>query len=145
MSALMIIHLILMLLAVAVFAWSFTIGLLFLAQEGVVKGHRPLSGWLARLPALEVMDGRHYRVLSTGFVLLTAGMLSGVLLNRQMFGHFFSADPRQIASVVTWGIYFLFLNVRIRSGWRGRRGILLSLLGFLTVALTFVGIHHRGG
>ncbi|MBI2500772.1 MAG: cytochrome c biogenesis protein CcsA [Deltaproteobacteria bacterium] len=51
--------------------------------------------------------------------------------------------PRQIASLVTWGIYALFLNVRIRSGWRGRRGILLSLVGFLTVALTFIAIHHR--
>jgi ABC-type transport system involved in cytochrome c biogenesis permease subunit len=90
------------------------------------------------------MDRLHYKTLVVGFGLLSCGMLLGSLLAKSVFGTYWTTDPRQLASLVTWGIYAMFLNVRIRSGWRGRRGIFLSLLGFITVALTFFGVSHRG-
>ena len=126
------------------FAGSFVVGALFLLQEHRLKNHLSTPGWLRGMPALENMDRLHYKMLTWGFLLLSLGMLSGAFWSRHLFGVFFNFDPRQIASLFTWGIYALFLNVRIRSGWRGRRGILLSLLGFATIAFTFLGIHHRG-
>lgn len=139
------IHLVPMIAAFAVFWVSFLFGVLFLFQENRLKNHRALPSWLRRLPPLEIMDGLHYRALTAGFLLLSLGMMAGAVLSKKMYGVFFNFDPRQTASLVTWGIYALFLNVRIRAGWRGRRGILLSLIGFLTVALTFLAIHHHGG
>ncbi|MBI2068066.1 MAG: cytochrome c biogenesis protein CcsA [Deltaproteobacteria bacterium] len=143
MSHFWMIHTFFMSAALVTFGISFFVGLLFLCQERQLKNHRPILAWLQRLPSLEVIDSLHYRGLFIGFLLLSLGMISGAFLSKSLSGAFFTSDPRQIASLVTWGIYALFLNVRIRSGWRGRRGILLSLVGFLTVALTFIAIHHR--
>jgi len=144
MSSLGILHLVLMVAAFVVFSLSFIVSGLFLIQERQLKFHRAGPGWMGRLPALESMDRLHYRVLGTGFALLTLGILSGMILSKNLFGSYLTADPRQIASIVTWGIYILFLNVRIRPGWRGRRAMMLSVLGFLTVVLTFFGFSHRG-
>lgn len=138
------VHLVLVTLAFATFWVSFVLGSLFLFQEVRLKNHQPLPAWLRPLPPLEIMDSLHYKFLTAGFLFLSFGMVAGALLSKRVFGVYFNFDPRQTASLFTWGIYALFLNVRIRSGWRGRRGILLSLLGFLTVALTFLAIHHRG-
>ncbi|HCU25456.1 MAG TPA: c-type cytochrome biogenesis protein CcsB, partial [Deltaproteobacteria bacterium] len=40
-------------------------------------------------------------------------------------------------------IYALFLQSRIIAGWRGRRGVLLSILGFVVVLFTFLGVSHH--
>ncbi|MBI2083716.1 MAG: cytochrome c biogenesis protein CcsA [Deltaproteobacteria bacterium] len=144
MSLLGTTHLIFMVAALLTFAVSFLVGLLYLFQEGRLKKQRPIPPWFQRIPSQEIMDRIHYKVLSVGFLLLSLGMLFGAFLSKKVFGRFFTDDPRQIASLFTWAIYAFFLNVRIRSGWRGRRGILLSLIGFMTVVLIFLGIHHRG-
>ncbi|MBI2980841.1 MAG: cytochrome c biogenesis protein CcsA [Deltaproteobacteria bacterium] len=144
MSLLTVTHLIFMGAALLTFSVSFLIGLMYLYQERRLKGQRAIPSSLQWIPSQEVMDRIHYRVLAVGFLLLSLGILSGAFLSKQLLGLFFTNDPRQIAALVTWGIYALFLNVRIRSGWRGRRGILLSLIGFMTVVLIFLAIQHRG-
>ena len=138
-----LVHLIFILSALVTFSISILFGLIFLVQEYQLKQHRPIPVFFGKFPALEVMDRLHYKALTIGFLLLSLGMMAGSILSKQLFGVFFNFDPRQTASLVTWGIYALFLNVRIHSGWRGRRGILLSLLGFTTVILTFLAVHHR--
>ncbi len=138
-------HLLLISAAFITFALSVVMGLLFLYQEHLLKHHLPIPASLQWIPALEIMEGRHTRVLTVGFILLSLGMFVGAILSKKVFGTFFTADPRAIASLFTWAIYALFLNVRTSAGWRGRRGILLSLLGFLTVLLTFLAAPHGSG
>lgn len=135
-------HLFFMILAFAVFTTSFLSGVSFLVQENEIKNHR-LTAWVRRLPALETMSKLHYQVLTAGFVLLSAGILVGALLSKVRAGRFFTGDPREIGAILTWLLYAVFLNVRTRAGWRGRKGIFLSLLGFLGVVLTFIGLEHR--
>ncbi len=136
------IHIFLMSVSFVVFFLSFLGGVLFLIQESQLKNHR-LRPFLAKLPPLETLDQIYYKALAIGFLFLSLGILTGALLSKIVEGAFFSKDPRQLASLIIWGLYALFLNMRIQSGWRGRRGILLSLLGFLGVILTFVAIQHR--
>ncbi len=137
-----LVHIVFMSLAFAIFTISFLVGNLYLFQRYQLKNRKVglLMNWL---PSLEAMDGIHYKALTVGFVLLSVGMLAGALLSKTTIGHFFSADPRQVASVVTWLLYALFLNVRMNSGWRGKKGIILSLLGFIGVILTFLGLEHH--
>ncbi len=133
-------HVILMSLAFAVFAVSFLVGSLYVFQSRQLKMGR--FGTLSWLPPLEIMDGIHYKALTIGFILLSMGMVAGGVLSKMSFGQFFSADPRQLASLLTWVLYAILLNVRWRQQWRGRRGIVLSLLGFIVVVLTFLGVEH---
>lgn len=137
-----LVHLFFMSLAFAVFTVSFLVGVLYLIQQFQIKSRHP-GRFLKRLPALQVIDGIHYKALTVGFALLSIGILSGAALSKANRGVFFSNDPRQLASFVTWGMYALFLNVHLRPTWRGRKGILLSLLGFIGVVLTFLALNHR--
>ena len=136
-------HFVCMILAFVVFTASFITGLFFLLQENQLKRHR-LTSLVRRLPALETMDSLYYKILTLGFVLLSLGMLVGAVLSKRRDGFFFTGDPREIGALVTWALYALFLNIRMKAEWRGRRAIALSLLGFVGVVLTFLGLEHRG-
>lgn len=135
-------HLGFMILAFVVFAAGFVIGLFFLLQESQLKNHRP-TALVRRLPALETMNAIHYKILTLGFVLLSLGILIGAVLSKDRTGRFFLGDPREIGALVMWALYALLLNMRWKAQWRGRRGILLALLGFIGVTLIFLGLEHR--
>lgn len=136
-----LVHLLSMSLTFAVFALSFLVGLTYLYEESQLKNHR--SGRLLKwLPPLETMDAVHYKALMVGFALLSVGILSGAVLSKASDGKFFTGDPRQIAAIGTWVLYAAFLNVRLKSGWRGRKGIILSILGFLGVVVAFLALEH---
>lgn len=136
-------HLVLMILAFAVFAVGFVTAFFFLLEENELKRHR-LTSLVRNLPPLETMSGIHYKALTAGFILFSLGMLVGTVLSKGRHGYFFAGDPREIGAVVMWALYALFLNLRTKVGWRGRKGILLSLLGFVGVLLTFLALKHRG-
>lgn len=137
-----LIHFLFMSLSFAIFAVSFIVGISFLLQRRALKSRRP--GWLSRwLPPLEVADDVHAKASTLGFMVLSAGMLSGAILSKQISGVFFSGDLRQIAALLVWLVYALFLNIRVRTGQRGRKGIILSLLGFVVVILAYLAIRHR--
>jgi len=137
-----LVHVLFMSLAFAVFTVSFLVGLTYLYEERKLKSRRP-GRFLAWLPSLETMDGIHYKALTVGFVLLSIGILAGAALSKATAGKFFSDDPRQVAAIGTWALYAVFLNVRLKSGWRGRKGIILSILGFIGVLIAFLTLEHR--
>ncbi len=137
-----LVHILFMSLAFAVFTVSFLVGLVYLLQQAQLKSRQP-GRWLARFPSLETTDHVHYRALTVGFVLLSVGILAGAVLSKTTEGRFFTGDSKQVMAIVTWALYALFLNVRLTAGWRGRRGIVLSILGFVGVVLAFLTLEHR--
>lgn len=135
-------HLGFMILAFVIFAAGFVIGLFFLVQEDRLKNHR-LTNLARRLPALETMNAVHDKILTSGFVLLSLGILVGAVLSKNRTGRFFLGDPREIGALVMWALYAVLLNMRWSARWRGRKGILLALVGFIGVLLIFLGLEHR--
>lgn len=139
-----VIHLGLAFLAFASFLVSFVIGIGFILVEGRIKA-KDLGGLVRKLPPLEVLDSIHYKALGLGLLLLTASIIAGAVLNKNVLGVFISSDPKQLWILFTWFLYALFLELRNRIGWRGRRGIVLSVLGFVIVVLGFFGLPHTMG
>ncbi len=137
----LLIHLLLAFLAFAVFVVSFVIGIAYILLESRLKA-KTVDSLVRRLPPLEVLDGIHYKALGIGLLLLTASIIAGTILNKVAQGVFFTWDAKQLWVLFTWFLYAVFLELRIRVGWRGRRGILLSVLGFIMVFLAFFGLQH---
>jgi len=135
------IHIVFAFLALASFFLSFLLGLLFLLQELQLKRKKILKIF-ERLPSLEVLDQLHYKALTVGFVLLTLGIVSGSAWAKSVKGVYFFDDPRQLWSIVAWLVYAFFFQVRFSAGWRGRRGVLLSLIGFMVILFTFLEVRH---
>ncbi len=136
-----LVHLLLAFVAFTVFLVSLVVGIAFIVQEAQLKA-KHLSRLVQKLPPLAVLDQIHYRALAVGLILLTASILAGMALNWDVKGVIFTGDAKQIWILSTWLLYAVLLNLRIRSGWRGRRGIVLSILGFVVVVLGFFGLQH---
>lgn len=139
-----VIHLGLAFLAFASFLVSFMIGIGFILVEWRIKA-KDLGGLIRKLPPLEVLDAIHYKALGLGLLLLTASIIAGAVLNKNVLGVFLTDDPKQLWILFTWFLYALFLELRNHIGWRGRRGIVLSVLGFIIVVLGFFGLPHTVG
>jgi cytochrome c-type biogenesis protein CcsB len=139
-SAWLPVHVVLSFLGDAVFALAFSASLLYLVQERRLKAHRG-RGMLRHLPSLETLDRLNYRCLVWGLVLLTLGIVSGIVWAHTAWGRFWSSDPKLVFSLVTWGIYVVLLQGRMTAGWRGGWAAKLTIAGFAVIVLSLVGVN----
>ncbi len=135
------VHLVFSFLALAIFALSFILGIMFIIEEFQLK-YKVLPKLFLKMPSLDSLERVHARALSVGFILLTGGIVSGAGWAKSVTGYYFFEDARQLWAIIAWLIYALFLQSRLLAGWRGRRGVILSLIGFVVVLFTFLGVDH---
>jgi cytochrome c-type biogenesis protein CcsB len=139
-SAWLPVHIVLSLLGDAVFALAFSASVLYLVQEHRLKARRG-HGVLRALPSLEALDRLNYRCLVWGLVLLTLGIVSGIIWAHTAWGRFWSSDPKLIFSLVIWVLYVVLLQGRMTAGWRGRWAATLTIAGFAVIVLSLVGVN----
>lgn len=137
-SAWLPVHVTLSVLGDAVFGLAFSASLLYLVQEGRLKRGR---GVLRHLPSLETLDRLNYACLVWGLILLTLGIVTGIVWAHSAWGRFWSSDPKLVFSLITWGIYVVLLQGRMTAGWRGRRAATLTIAGFAVIVLSLVGVN----
>ena len=82
-----------------------------------------------------------YRCVMVGFPLLSAGILTGAVWAHYAWGSYWSWDPKETWSLITWIIYAIFLHVRLVRGWKGSKIAFLSVIGFLCVVFTYWGVN----
>lgn len=134
------IHTVLAFTGDAAFALAFGIGIMYLVQEHHVKS-KHLGGLFQRLPSLQMLDEINYRLITTGWMLLTLAIITGVIWAESAWGRYWRWDPKEVWSLITWFIYAAVLHVRLIAGWRGRRAAILSVIGFFAVLFTFFGVN----
>jgi cytochrome c-type biogenesis protein CcsB len=127
----LLIHVVAAFLGYAAFALAFGAGLLYLVQE-----RRPRKS----LPPPAQLDRLVYRAAVLGFLLLTLGILTGAVWAETAWGRYWSWDPKETWSLITWLIYATLLHARLLKGWQGRRIAWLAVLGFLAVLFTYFGV-----
>ena len=94
------------------------------------------------LPALETLDELIYKANAVGFLLLGIGIITGAVWANYAWGSYWSWDPKETWSLITWLIYAAFLHARLTRGWRGRKTAVLSIIGFCGVLFTFFGVNY---
>lgn len=138
------VHTTLAFLAYAAFFVTFVSGIMYLIQERELKS-KNLSLFYYRLPPLEVCDQLSYRSLIIGFPLMTLAIISGMLWADMVWGRYWGWDPKELAALVTWAIYLFLIHYRWTRGGRGRRSAYLSIVGFIAVLFTFIGVRYFKG
>lgn len=138
------IHVTLVIFSYAAFVVTFVSGVMYLIQERELKA-KHFGAAFQRLPALNTCDEIGYRSLTVGFVLLTLGIVTGIVWNNQRDGRYWHNDPKEVMALVTWLVYLFIMHYRLTAGWRGRRVALLSIAGFVVVMLTWLGARALGG
>ncbi|HKX11519.1 MAG TPA: cytochrome c biogenesis protein CcsA [bacterium] len=136
------VHIIFSFLALAVLAVSFVLGIIFIIEEFQLK-YKVSPKLFLRLPSLEAVEQTHAKALTVGFALLSGGIITGAIWAKSVTGVYFFEDARQLWAICAWLIYAFFLQARFAAGWRGRKGVLLSLIGFAVILFTFLGVKHN--
>ncbi len=91
------------------------------------------------LPDTAMLDRAGYLAVLTGFPLMTLVIIVGSIWAKAAWGSYWSWDPKETASLVTWIIYAGYVFTRIFFHWNGKRSSLLLIIGFLAVLTTFFG------
>jgi cytochrome c-type biogenesis protein CcsB len=138
-SAWLPIHVSMAFLGDAALGLAFVTAVAYLIQEHNIK-RKKLGGWQRRLPALETLDVINYRCIGVGFPLLTLGIITGSLWAKSEWGKYWSWEPRETWSLVTWVILAALLHARLTAGWRGKRSAILTIVGFVVMLGSFLAI-----
>ena len=86
-------------------------------------------------------DYMTYRLISLGFLLLTVVILSGAIWAEQAWSRWWSWDPKETWSLITWIIYALYLHLRISKGWKNKSAAMFAVIGFICVIFTYIGVN----
>ncbi len=133
-------HIIMIFLGNAAFALACGIGSLYLLQENAIKTKN--HGFIfKRLPSLNLLDTAGQACVMAGFTLLTIGLITGSVYAKLVWGRFWSWDPKEVWSALTWLYYALLLHERFTVGWRGRKAAIMSIIGFIFMLFTFFGVN----
>jgi ABC-type transport system involved in cytochrome c biogenesis permease subunit len=135
-NLLLTVHVAVAIVAYGSFSVAFASALLYIVQP---EGGR----W--GLPKPDVLDEIGYRAVVVGFPFLTLTILLGAVWADVAWGQYWSWDPKETASLVTWLIYGAYLHARVVRGWRGSRAAWLLVLGFGATLFTYFGNLFFGG
>jgi len=123
----------------AAFSVSFGISILYLIQQKKTDQEGGASKWL---PSLSLLDEINYRSIVIGFPMLTLGIITGAAWANYAWGSYWSWDPKETWSLITWFVYAAFLHARLTRDWRGKKTAILSVIGFLFVLFTYFGVNY---
>jgi len=129
------VHTSLAVLGDSAFAFAFIVSIMYLIQERQLKS-KHLGAIFHRLPSLDIMDTLGYKALTLGWPLFTLGMITGSIWANSAWGTYWSWDPKETWSLITWVVYLVLLHLRT-IGWRGRKMAFLSIMGFVFVLVSF--------
>jgi len=132
-----LVHVIIVLLASAIFAIAFVAGVFYLFEEGRIKEKR-LSRILQQLPSLNTLDKVNHIGLMIGFPMITVGMAVGFFVANQVWGSAWNWGNKETLSVVTWSTYAILLNCRLSFGWKGKKSALGAIIGFGIIIITLI-------
>lgn len=110
--------------------------------------HRPVEqagqrNLLARaldaMPPLLVQEHLLFHLIWISFSVLTLTVITGAIVSLQLAGTLFPLDHKTIFTLLSWATFAVLLTGRHLSGWRGRKALRWTLVGFAFMLLSYSG------
>lgn len=114
-------------------------GLFFLLEHRSLKRRRSVARRI-QLPSLEALDRVNRVALALGFVLLSFGVVTGVLWNEARSGQALAGGLHETWTVVAWLIYLGLVVLRFVGRQGARQAAASALAGFAFLVFAVVGI-----
>ena len=134
----LIAHVITCFLGYAGFALAFGFSIIYF-----VKPKDPdATSIFAKLPSVELIDELTYQMVVFGFLFLTIGIITGAVWANSAWGKYWSWDPKETWSLITWFVYAIFMHLRMMKGWHGKNLAWVSIIGFIAVMFTYFGVNY---
>ena len=140
-------HVITCFLGYAAFAVACGLSIMYLIRSAAPEAGPRLKlaaapGEVGLLPQAALLDNLIYQTIIVGFTLLTAGIVTGAAWANYAWGSYWSWDPKETWSLITWFIYAALVHARLTVGWRGRKAAWLSVAAFASVLFTYFGVAY---
>ncbi|CDN42801.1 MULTISPECIES: c-type cytochrome biogenesis protein CcsB [Paenibacillus] len=88
------------------------------------------------------LDEISYRAIAIGFPIFTLGALIFAMIWASIaWSRFWGWDPKEVWALITWLYYSAYLHLRLSRGWHGKRSSWLTVIGFLIIMFTLVGVN----
>ena len=132
------IHVMFAKLTYAAFIASFVLALLYLLRDRVHRG--VWADVFAKLPRQEVVDDLSFKFIAAGFIFLGIMIAAGAVWANEAWGSYWSWDPIETWSLISWIVYALYLHARLTLGWRGRKAAWLAVAALPVVVFALIGV-----
>ena len=137
----LIAHVVTCFIGYAAFAVAAGLGIMYLIKNRSPKVDQESTGLISTLPPLTTIDDIIHKTMVFGFIWLTAGIITGAVWANSAWGTYWSWDPKETWSLITWFIYAITLHARYTRGWHGTKIAYLAIFGFLAVLFTYYGVN----
>ena len=114
-------------------------GLLYLVHHRAIKSKHPV-GPQSALPSLETLDRANALASALGFLLLSLGVLTGVLWVETREGRLWPGGLHANATLAVWLVYALLVGTRFGTRQGARRAAQGAAVGFALLLVAVVGI-----
>jgi len=127
----------------AAFGLAFGLSLMYLLKKR--EKSQGSNIFIRIIPESSILEDMSYQMVVIGFLLLTLGIITGSVWAHSAWGSYWSWDPKETWSLITWLVYAALLHSRMVRGWRGNKLALLSIIGFSCVLFTYFGVNYLAG
>ncbi len=95
---------------------------------------------------LVAMQSFNYEAVRFGFLFLGIGIITGAVWANEAWGTYWSWDPKETWSLITWIIYAILIHFKYVSGRFGVKDLntfnaVCSIIGFIAVIFTYFGVN----
>jgi ABC-type uncharacterized transport system permease subunit len=131
-------HILIAMLAYSSFALAVAHGSIMMVHEASLRKlkQKKIS---SSMPSLLEMDASLVRVLFVSFILITATLISGAAINKEIGRSFLEFDHKTLFAFAAWLVVFVLLMGRIYFGWRGRFAARWTIVGFVLLVFAYMG------
>ncbi|MGS0745337.1 c-type cytochrome biogenesis protein CcsB [Syntrophomonas erecta subsp. sporosyntropha] len=89
---------------------------------------------------IQYLDNLIYRLVVGGFIFLTLVIVTGAIWAEQVWGNWWTWDPKETWSLITWLVYAAYLHARRSYSWKEKKSALIVVVGFAVVLFTLFGV-----
>jgi cytochrome c-type biogenesis protein CcsB len=135
-------HVVSCFLGYAAFTAAFGLGIMYLLKANKDRDVNTRFGFY---PSLDILNELIYQCTVLGFVFLSIGILTGSVWAHYAWGSYWSWDPKETWSLITWLIYAAMLHAHLVRGWQGEKMAVMAIVGFASVLFTYLGVNYLPG
>jgi len=139
----LIAHVITCFFGYAAFGLSLALSIMYLIKR--LENDPSTNIFLKLIPRPDILDELNYQMVVIGFLMLTLGIITGAVWAHSAWGSYWTWDPKETWSLITWLIYASVIHSRMVRGWRGKRISVLCIIGFSCVLFTYFGVNYLAG
>ena len=126
-------------LAFGAYALAMAAGVLYLLKRR--DSLRPAQNpSYERFPSLGRLDELIFRYVVFGFITDTIMIAAGAIWAKDLWGSYWSWDPVETWSLISWLTYGITIHLRVTFGWRETRLAWLAIAALSTVIISFFGV-----